>query len=115
MAVNEIHRKRDANLKRATLIRMETAKLKRELGTMTPSEALFMCADVIETRGKYESARAYLLIRACPHVGRVAAVKICRAAGVAEEEKLRDIAPERRRMMAFDVRNLADHRKARVA
>jgi hypothetical protein len=102
--------RRDAYTK-GTIVRMEKAELKRQLKTMPVYEALYVVADIVKTRGKYEAASPYELIRACRNVGHQRASKICLNAGVDTETKLRSIAPLRRETIAFDIRHLADDRR----
>lgn len=89
---------------------MANARLKREVRGRSTVEGLFQVADLIEQRGMFESATAYDMIRACRNVGRARAYEIVHRANVKDDVKLRDIAPERRRAIAFDVRRLAEHR-----
>jgi hypothetical protein len=96
---------------RGTAVRVAKAKLKRELKQLPTVEGLFLVADIIEKKGRYEAATPVELISACHNIGPARAERITAGAGILPTVKLRDIAPVRREAIAFDVRRLAYTRR----
>ena len=99
-------------LKRANEIRTHNAKLKTDLRSLPSHEALFVAADVIETRGNYEKIRLFDLLKACPQVGDAVAWQLM-TGKFKVTTKLEELHPIDRQLIAHAVRGLAKKRQLR--